>query len=243
VIEPSWTLPPERVVIKEGELHIWRQHLNLAKDVPQFIDCLVEEEYQQGKRFIQPVHQQRFWIARAALRKILSKYLPASPEKLRFLKGSHGKPYLISDLNLQFNVSHSEDLAIYAIQLSNAVGVDVEYLQQTRFEYLEIAERFFSEHEYASLLKMPSLERRLGFYLCWTRKEAYIKAIGKGLSYPLKQFDVSLKPQGSNSLLEIEGDQERAKKWALFSMMAESNYLASIATESIVNQIAFHVLP
>ena len=167
---------------------------------PASIDCylhtLAADERTKAERYYFERDRLRFIIAHGVLRAILSLYLNESPKRLSFCEGSHGKPALALDSggdSIRFNMSHSHRMALYAVTRSREVGIDLEFVR-CDLEAEQIAERVFSPREIAELRALPAALRRNAFFLCWTRKEAYIKAKGEGLSLPLDQFDVSLIP-------------------------------------------------
>jgi 4'-phosphopantetheinyl transferase len=164
---------------------------------------------------------------------ILAQYLEATPERLRFQYTDFGKPFLIPEQNgphLRFNVSHSNGLALYAVTFNREVGVDLEYMRPD-LATMQLAAEFFSAHEFAALQRLPSRERIEGFFNCWTRKEAYVKARGEGLSLPLDQFDVSLVPGEQARLLDTPGDPKEAKRWSLRALSPGKGYAAALAVK------------
>src|SRR5207249_8265351 len=146
----------------------------------------------------------RFIVGRAVLRLILAGYVHELPRRLRFDYGPHGKPALAHDGKphaTHFNVSHSQGLAVYAITRGKEIGIDIEYVCPAR-SIDAVAETAFSPWELAALQSLPPDRRQIAFFTCWTRKEAYLKARGEGLSLPLEQFDVSLAPGEPAALLD-----------------------------------------
>jgi 4'-phosphopantetheinyl transferase len=127
-----------------------------------------------------------------------------------------------------FNLAHSHELAVYAFARHHAVGIDVEYVRELA-DARQLAARFFSARENAAWLALPAGQRAVGFYNCWTRKEAYIKAIGEGLSCPLDQFDVSLAPGEPARLLSIAGDEGAANQWSLWTLSPAPGYVGALA--------------
>lgn len=176
---------------------------------------------------------------------ILSRYLDAKPDHLRFCYNPFGKPALTEPQGagaLRFNMSHSDDLALYAVTSGQEVGVDIEHLRDD-FASEQIAERFFSPREVAMLHAVPLNMRTRGFFNCWTRKEAYIKARGEGLSLPLDGFDVTLTPGEPAALLSVReskpevgdviaGDNElEASRWSLRELRPGAGYAGAIAVQ------------
>ncbi len=173
----------------KDEVHIWR--IDLAK--PGNEQLLSADERDRANRFRFAMHRNRYISGRATLRIILGRFAGTAPERLTFEYTQFGKPFL-PDSRIRFNLSHSEDLAVLAVTFDREIGVDVERIQQQK-DLLDIAERFFAVPEREALRSLPVSDRAAGFYRCWTRKEAYIKARGDGLSLDLNSFVVSLLPQ------------------------------------------------
>ncbi len=127
-------------------------------------------------------------------------------------------------------MSHSHGVALYAVTRDREVGIDLEFIRRD-LEVEQIAERFFSRRETATLRALPTALREYAFFLCWTRKEAYIKARGEGLSLPLDQFDVSLIPGEPAALLSTQPDSDEALRWSLQELTLASGYVAALAVE------------
>jgi 4'-phosphopantetheinyl transferase len=146
----------------------------------------------------------------------------------------YGKPAVSDDQNnraLNFNLSHSAELILYAVTRGRDVGVDVEYIRED-FATLEIAEHFFSKDEVAALKSLPTDQITMGFFNCWSRKEAYIKAKGMGVSYPLDRFTVSLTPGESPALLKVDDDIREVARWKMYELKPGAGYAAAmIATK------------
>jgi 4'-phosphopantetheinyl transferase len=154
---------------------------------------LSHDEIARAERFHFERDRRRFVVGRGLLRAILGRYMGIESERLRFRYGEYGKPYLAEEYGgkaLQFNVAHSQDMALYAIARDREVGVDIEYIRPFP-NLMQIAEQFFSARENIALQAVPEHLKDEAFFTCWTRKEAYIKARGDGLSLPLDRFDVS----------------------------------------------------
>jgi 4'-phosphopantetheinyl transferase len=163
------------------------------------------------------------------LREILAGYLRCEPSQLSFSVNAYQKPFL-EDGGLEFNLSHSGDLALLAVTRARKVGVDVEWMR-TGFEIEEIGGRFFSQSEMVELQVLPPAQRELGFFNCWTRKEAYLKAQGMGLTLPLNSFDVSLSPGQPAILRATRPDPAEAARWTLLSLEVGPGYAAAVAFE------------
>jgi 4'-phosphopantetheinyl transferase len=231
---PSWHPPPEPLMLGNNEVHVWRASLDLpASQVRSLQHTLAAEELRRAGRYHFPRDREHFTVARGLLRDILGRYLKTPPGQLRFCHHPHGKPGLAGETGgerLCFNVSHSHGLALYAVTRGRAVGVDVERIRPDLSEE-DIAERFFSPREVAALRALPTNMQPAAFFHCWTRKEAYIKATGKGLSIPLNEFDVSLTPQEPATLLNVNGEPHEALRWSLQELSVDSGYAAALAVE------------
>jgi 4'-phosphopantetheinyl transferase len=152
---------------------------------------------------------------------------------LRFSYSYYGKPALTTGLGhdtLNFNMSHSNEMAIYGVVRNRQIGVDIERIQ-TDFACEEIAARIFSPQENATLRSLPPRMKHEAFFNCWTRKEAFIKAKGLGLAYPLNQFEVSLIPGEPARLISIEEDLFEATRWSLLELEPDPDYAAALAVE------------
>jgi 4'-phosphopantetheinyl transferase len=196
-------------------------------------EILSPDERHRAARFHFAKDRNQFIEARAALRLLLSRYLELSPRELTFSFGSHGKPALAQELSnngLRFNLSRRHGLALIAFTCDREIGVDVELIRAD-LSLFEVAEVSFSENELATWRTLPTSLQVQGFYNCWTRKEAYIKARGEGLSFPLKQFDVSLAPGEPARLIEVRGDASEAARWALHELPVSDEYVAALAVE------------
>ncbi len=222
--------PRPQINLSSSEVHVWLAPLDQLH-VSQLAQTLSEEELARAGRFHFRRDRERFIACRSLLRTILSRYLCVEPHQLRICYGTYGKPYLEEEVEknkLQFNLSHSHGLALYAFTRGRNIGVDLEYIRRMP-DFSQIAARFFSQNEYAALNALPESQRQEAFFYCWTRKEAYIKAIGNGLMHPLNSFDVSLAPGEPACLLNVEGDPEEASRWSLKSLNPVPGYVAALA--------------
>jgi 4'-phosphopantetheinyl transferase len=227
-----WGLPPAELVLSNDDVHVWCAVLDQpAGRVEQLAQTLSEDEKARSDRFYFEQHRKRFIIARGLLRTILGRYLDIAPNLVNFYYGSQGKPALAEDLavsKLQFNVSHSQDLALYAVTCDRAVGIDIEYIRPMT-DAEQLAGRFFAAKEAEILRSLPEYQKQQAFFNCWTRKEAYVKACGAGLSQPLNQFEVSLIPGEPAELLSIAGVIEAAANWQLQDLKPVDGYAGAIA--------------
>jgi 4'-phosphopantetheinyl transferase len=213
-----WNHPTPFPTLSADQVHIWRASLEIQEARRKsFWDVLSNDEQARADRYKFDTH--RFWfIARSAfLREIVAGYLRCPPAEIAFEHNRYGKPVLLDHSTtdrIEFNLSHSAGIALFAFVWNRPIGVDVEHMRDN-FNYLKLAARFFSAVEVAALNALPNDERMKGFFLCWTRKEAFIKAHGEGLSLPLDSFDVSLAPGEKACLLATRGELEAADDWTM----------------------------
>jgi 4'-phosphopantetheinyl transferase len=238
----EWLSPKQFPKLLADQVHVWRVCLNHSPTTtPRFSGILSPDEQERAARFNFEKNRNQFIEARAALRFILSGYLKLSPQELEFSYGAYGKPALAngqSDNKLRFSLSRRDGLALIAVAYGREVGVDVEYVRPD-LPLLEVAEASFSSAELATLRSLPQHSRTAGFYNCWTRKEAYVKARGEGVSFPLKQFDVSLNPGAPATLLEIRDDDDEIDRWTLQELSVSENYLGALAVEGANLSVAY----
>jgi 4'-phosphopantetheinyl transferase len=226
-----WLPPPTQPRANHDEIHVWRVSLDQLQ-APKFVAILDDNERMRAARFRFPQHRNRFTVARGALRTILGRYLEVEPAALQFSYGRYGKPALIkgfTNLTINFNLSHSGEFMLLAVTSGRQVGIDIELINQ-EFATTEVAERFFSHREILSLRSQAPQLQTEGFFNCWTRKEAYIKARGEGLSLPLDQFDVSLEPSRA-ALLANRLSPGEVSRWSLQELHPAHGYCAAVAVE------------
>lgn len=221
-------------------MHLWCASLDEGPErAERVLSMLSEDERQRAGRFRLREDRRHFIVARGLLRVILGRYLAAEPPDIRFHYNGYGKPALTrgpGHSGLRFNVSHSNGLAVYAFAQDRDVGVDVEYIRAD-VPIDEIAEKFFSLSENADLRAMPDVVRHEAFFCCWTRKEAYIKARGTGLSLPLDGFDVSIGPGDRNVRLRHHAEPEESARWFLYSAAPAPGYTGALAVEGAVRRL------
>lgn len=212
---------------------MWRVSFDVADArLPHYRLWLSEAERRQADRYRPPERRRQYTVMHAALRSILGRYLDVHPAAITFASGPEGKPEVEAphDRRIEFNVSHSHGLGLCAVARCR-VGVDLEYDERRQGNMEEIVRRFFSPAEHAAFLALPAAERREGFYDCWTRKEAFIKAIGRGLFAALDSFDVSLEPAKPPRIIAVRDAAENAACWSLFSLKPDPRYTAALAVE------------
>ena len=230
-----WWPPPGTLSLQTGEVHVWRIELEQPGSLlEKFRSTLEADELQRSGRFHFEKHRNSFVVSRGFLRYVLSRYLEAKPETLRFSYGEYGKPAL--DGRLQFNMSHSHGVALLAITADRQIGVDVEHIRAD-FATEDIARRFFSSSEVESFNRLPAEEQAAAFFRCWARKEAFIKATGRGLSQPLDEFDVTLAPGVAAELLRV--DEDDASRWCMSDIDVGSEYAAALVVEGAALRIQY----
>jgi len=212
-----------------NEIHTWAFPTKASNDVvATFERVLVTEETDRASRFHFRHLYESFVIARGALRFLLGRYLNCSPAELRFIYGWRGKPALASASGIQFNMTHSGNLAVIALTLGREIGVDVEQIRPLS-DMQHIADRFFCPEEASEIMSLPQTERDRAFFCCWTRKEAYIKATGDGLSTPLNNFRVTVRPNIPARFVHLEHNSNAAKAWTLHDIQVAARYAAALA--------------
>lgn len=218
--------------LADDDIHLWCVMLKPQfEDIDGFWQMMSSHERERADRFHFARHRQRFITCRGLLRKLLSSYTGIQPDCLEFIYGAHGKPALRQDaagIQIHFNVSHSKECVLIAVTQVAPVGVDVEFMSR-KSDQQKIAKRFFSAAEWEDLCSVPQGQRREAFYNCWTRKEAYIKATGSGLSTPLNSFVVSLAPGRAARVLSVDGKPESASDWSLYHLKPAPEYVAALA--------------
>jgi 4'-phosphopantetheinyl transferase len=231
---PYWLSPVPSLTLSSNDVHVWLTKLDLsAVRVQQLAQCLVEEELRRAEGFYFKRDKKRFIVGRGVLRVILGRYLNIEPNCVRFSHDLYQKPCLaerLGDGTLRFNLAHSNELALYAFTREREIGVDVEYIRNLP-DAGQMANRFFSFRENAILQALPESQRQIAFFNCWTRKEAYLKALGVGLYQDLDQFDVSLIPVEPARLIDVEIIGDDASRWTLKALTPTAGYVAALAVE------------
>jgi 4'-phosphopantetheinyl transferase len=217
------------------DVHVWSRRLDDgAVATAELLTVLSGDERARAERFHFERDRVRFIVARASLRQILGAYLDTAPARLAFAYGPQGKPALAwPPAFVTFNLSHSGELVLYALARARRVGIDVE--RRRPVEDVEgLAATVFAAAERAELASLPADQRIEAFLDGWTRKEAFIKAVGEGLSHPLDTFVVSLAPAAPARLVCVGDRPGAACGWSLHALTTEPGYTASLAVEGDV---------
>ena len=221
-------------LISSNEVHVWRVFIDTTNfQSESLLETLSVDELIRAEQFHFEKDQKRFIMARGILRMILGHYLGKKPYELRFEYTAHGKPVLATNDGcdtLSFNLSHSGEIVLYAVTRSRKIGIDVERIRDN-FDLEQIAHRFFSAGEISSLDKIHKQKQSEVFFQYWTRKEAFIKAMGKGVSFPMEQCDVSLINGKNSSPITLLGDNRESSCWYGQDLFPGHGYVAAIAVE------------
>jgi 4'-phosphopantetheinyl transferase len=230
-----WSDPPNDLTLQPNQVDVWRISLNLEPDsVKPAGSFLSADESKRAARFHFPADRDHYIAAHTRLRDILTRYIHCSADELAFSTNPHGKPWLRSR-ELEFNLSHSGDFALVAVAGNRRVGIDLERIRPGISAHV-IARQYFSKAEVEELENLQMDQREAAFFTCWTRKEAFIKARGLGLSLPLESFDVSLTPNEPAILRAVRPDAEEAARWSLHSLDIDPSYAAALAVESVASE-------
>ena len=237
----SWSAGPSVPVLSTDRVEVWRACLDEAeplKTEPK-TSVLSSDENARASRFHFRKDRERFTRCRSALREILAAYIAIPAAEIRFEYLPAGKPQLVAEQNrsaLQFNLSHSGGMALIAVGQERRLGVDIETIRSD-VDTAALAERYFSTRERAALRALAHPLRLAAFYAGWTRKEAFLKATGDGLSFPLADFSVTTHPDLHPEIEEIHGDPAEGTHWALTDLRGIDGYRAALAIEGSFSRL------
>ncbi len=229
--DPAWPQASKALSLSFGEVHVWRVDLRLsAAESEHRTGLLSADERERAGRFLVEHARTEFVAARSALRSILARYLGREPRAIAFALGSLGKPSLADPGRepLYFNLSHSHGLALVAVTRRGEIGADVEQVREL-VSADDLAGRFFHPNEVVTLRGLRPDQRMRGFFNAWTRKEAFLKATGKGISYGIDRVEVTLRPGEPPRVLGIDGDARAAAGWTLESLEPAPGYVGAVA--------------
>lgn len=236
----AWQMPSAQPRLEPGEIHIWRVSLDRERaSTRDLFEVLSADEKQKADKYHFEQDRDNFVVARGILRQILGGYLDILPGEIRFSYSRYGKPALDIGMNadgLCFNVSHSNGLALYAVAREQEVGIDIEFVDEG-FAIRPVAATCFSPSEMSVLDELPSDRQPAAFFTGWTRKEAYIKAVGEGVSMPLKEITVSLLPEDLQISMTTN-DRSEARNWCLVTLPFDSDYAAALAVEGSIGKLS-----
>ena len=221
-----------KIELPEGEIHAWIEPLQWTDALlTEARETLSKEENKRADRFLHDIHRNRYLVSHLQLRKILAQYLGAQPRELQFNTNEFGKPFLSASSNyvgINFNLSHSNERMLLGVVRNANIGVDLEEIRPESAT-LDIAERFFSARENDQLRNLSRPEQVEAFFNCWTRKEAYLKAIGFGLSIDPKDCEVSLLLSAPELITPVPPREDK-DRWTLFHV-SEPGYVGAIAVD------------
>ena len=228
--------------VPTGRIDVWSVRLDEPAKAGSEAVVLSPDEIARASRFHFEKDRIYFRRCRSALRGVLAGYLTTPAAEIRFEYLASGKPQLAGEQNprgLQFNVSHSANMALIAVGSEHRLGVDIEKIRAD-VDTTTLAERFFSLRERAGLQALPDRLRVPGFFACWTRKEAFLKATGEGLSFPLEDFSVTTHPDLDPEIQEIKGSAAEGKQWFLSDLRVVEGFRATVAREHSPYRLEAH---
>ena len=239
----AWKKPDRFPNLADGQVHVWRIALTATADVEaELTGLLAADERERAGRFVFEEHRWRFVVCRGKLRQILANYLVESPASLRFCCEASGKP-LLDGKNaneLSFNVAHAADLALIAISRSGPVGVDVEAIRPLTADLWGLAQEHFSPRERSELMQIAEQDRLPAFFRGWTRKEAIIKADGRGLAAALDQIEVGLGEQIEPIAVEFPPDQAPRATWRVWSLEPAAGFVGAVAVPHTIETVEYY---
>lgn len=238
--EISFAHLPVQLDLTPQAVHIWCTSLDLSGERLYQLDKLLSEDEQaRAQRFRFQRDRHRFIAGRGTLRLLLARYLHATPAELRFSYSSQGKPALTQpDSNITFNVSHSQDLALYAVTCDRPIGIDIEYIRSIE-DLEQLAQRYFLPRENALIQAYPPEQRQQVFFRLWTCKEAYLKATGEGIT-GLRRVAVGL--EDGNAIAHLHLDNVPAANWTVLQLHCHSDFAAALAVEGKNLQMSYYLL-
>ena len=228
----TWPGGPREVRLPAGEVHVWSARLDAKPEQIQAgWQVLSSDERERADRFRFSQDRLHFVAARVILRALVGRYLEIPGTAARFRYGPFGKPSLDAGhgSDLRFNVAHSGEVALYAFARLREVGLDVEAVRSARV-LAGVSDSSFSEAERQALTALSPERRGLATLGLWTRKEAYLKALGSGLQQDLASFEVSV-PPAAPALLRAPALQADAKTWGLHDLQPAPDFVGALCVE------------
>lgn len=228
----KWSCTPNKktVYIHQFEFN------NFLNQLEIFRNLLTEEEKTRIDKFYFEKDQNNFTLSRGITRVILAKYLDINPKQISLSQNKFGKLYLENE-KLKFNLSHTKDFLLIGVSFDAEIGIDIEKIREFKV-YQEIVRRFFSENEIKAFFLQTEDKYQESFFTIWTRKEAFIKAVGRGLNIPLNDFDVSVTEKAE--LLDVRLEDQKKESWKLYNIPTKKNHKASLVTENDNFELVFY---
>jgi 4'-phosphopantetheinyl transferase len=241
-LNAQWNSPPVDYRIDRNTVHVWRAYFQptLVSD-REFLECISKIEIERAQRFIRQSDRDRYIFSHGLLRSLLGAYVDCAPQQFVFETKQHRKPFLISpdcSNDIRFNLSHSEDMVLIAVTRGAEVGIDVECVRRIP-DALQIVNATFSVDEREFLNSLPPRDFEEGFFTCWTSKEAFLKGIGKGLSYPLDEFSINFPSGESECLVNVHGDLGNTYCWKVIKLSPGPGYSGALAIEELRSELQF----
>ncbi len=242
ILAPYLTLPTLDGSLVLDQVHVWRVSLDQAySTIAHLAAGLSSDERNRAGRYHSTQDKEHFIVRRGFLRIALSHYLDSNPSELLIGTSVYGKPTIVTSTygdSLRFNTSSSEGICLCAITRNREIGIDIERVRPID-QAERIAEHFFSPQEVYDLFSVPANQRVRAFLQGWTRKEAYLKAVGCGLSQPTRSISVSLKPDKPAELLAVDTDPQELNRWSLLDISIPGQYAAALCVEGYNWRVAF----
>ncbi len=230
--ECNWPFPPTDLSLSGDDIHLWCVCLQQSDAiVAQMAKVLSADELKRAKRFHFQKHRDRFIVAHALLRKLLSDYTKTELRRIVFAFSKNGKPCLLEKpgrKKIGFNLSHSKDYALIGFAHERAIGVDLEYIRDIT-DMAKVAEHVFSKNEISYWHTFSEIEKKEAFYKFWTRKEAYLKAVGEGFTSAVNTIDVSVHPFKESTTLVSGKYSENQNRWTVRDLKPLSGFAAAFA--------------
>lgn len=240
--DPQWGLPPTDYRIDRGTVHVWQAYFQQSIVSDRiFLEYLSQDETEKAQRFIHQSDRDRYVFSHGLLRSLLGTYVNCAPQQFVFETKQYHKPFLLSpDCNndIRFNLSHSQNMVLIAVSRGVEVGVDVEYMRKIP-DALQIVNSTFSVDERKFLNALCPGDFEEGFFTYWTSKEAFLKGIGKGLSYPLDKFSISFPSGKSEGSVHIHDDPDNTYCWKILKLSLGPGYSGALAIEGLGSRLQF----
>lgn len=225
--------------ISLGDVHLWRSNLSVNPSrTALFWNILSQDEKDRANRFRFEKDRMHYIVARGTLRTLLGQYFGKNAQSLQFTYSEFNKPMLENEQGLQFNISHAAGLGLFSFTKESDIGVDLERVDES-IEVQKLAGRFFSKNEVETIFALAENFQAKAFFYCWTRKEAFIKGHGEGLSLPLDQFEVSILESDVVQLKSIAWSPSETNQWSLYSFEPQRNIVGSLAVKGEVKKIVY----
>lgn len=239
ILNECWETPDGPVIFQPDTLDIW--HCDLEPDEERLNACrqlLSVDEIERAERLKFDEKKQEFIVTRACLRQVLSSALSCAPQELEFVRNQQGKPQLserFADNRLEFNLAHSHGRAVLAVTSGAPTGVDIEMLRYGT-DYMGLAKRFFSDDEQQALLELSGEQQRRAFFACWTRKEAFVKAVGTGIGYGLDKFTVPVSPEIKTAEIKCT---KFGQHWRFYDLPVGEDFYAAVVTDGAETELRY----